>query len=284
LLKTKENIMRVVKILQKISLVLVFSLFTAGLISAQEVVLQQRERIAQAETVKEKTDEIKTDKKVPAEEKTPENVLLKEEDSDVAAITKYYVNYLTEYRLGPEDVINVQVFGQCPDYCKEEITVPPTATISYPLIREGIFVGGKTIEQVRDEITKKLDEYIIDPNVTVSLVKVGSARYAVIGKVEKQGNYYMTRKVSVFDAITESGGISKEGDKKRAIILRPNATTNKFDPILVNLKEIETGKAEMAYLQPGDQVLIPKQGFNLNTILDAAGKISVFRLLLGSPF
>lgn len=276
--------MRVVRILQKISLVLVFSLFAAAHIPAQEVVLQQRERIAQAETVKEKPDEIKTDKKVPVEEKSAENILPKEDESDVTAITKYYVNYLTEYRLGPEDVINVQVFGQCPDYCKEEITVPPTAMISYPLIREGIFVGGKSIEQVRDEITKKLDEYIIDPKVTVSLVKVGSARYGVIGKVEKQGNYYMTRKVSIFDAITESGGIAKDGDKKKAIILRPNATTNKFDPILVNLKEIEAGKAEMAYLQPGDQVLVPKQGFNLNTILDAVSKVSAFRLLLGSPF
>lgn len=275
--------MRVVKILQKISLILVFSLFTAAHISAQEVVLQQRERIAQAETGKEKTEEIKTDKKIPGEEKLPENVLPKEDDSDVAAISNYYVNYLTEYRLGPEDVITVEVFGQCPDYCKDQITVPPTATISYPLIPGGVFVGGKSIEQVEEEITKKLDEYIIDPKVTVSLVKVGSARYGVIGKVEKQGNYYMTRKVSIFDAITESGGIAKDGDKKKAIILRPNAE-NKFDPILVNLKAIETGQAEMAFLQPGDQVFIPKQGFNLNTILDAAGKISVFRLLLGSPF
>ncbi len=270
--------MKAMKSLQKISLILVFGfLFTVSISAQEEVVLKQRERVAQAETDKEKPDEeIKTDKKTP-------NVVVvkKEDDSDVAAITNYYVNYLTEYRLGPEDVISVQVFGQCPDYCKDEITVPPTAQISYPLIREGIFVGGKTIEQVTQEITKKLDEYIIEPNVTVSLVKVGSARYSVIGKVEKQGNHLMTRKISILDAIAESGGISKEGDKKQAVILRPNEF-NKLEPIIINLKQIQEGKAEMAYLKPGDQVVIPKEGFNLNTILDAASKFSLLRILL--PF
>jgi polysaccharide export outer membrane protein len=273
--------MKAIKSFQKISLILVFGfLFTISM-SAQEVVLKQRERVAKAEETEKQDEDIKTDKKVPLEEKSNEIVAKKDDDSDVAAITNYYVNYLTEYRLGPEDVISVQVFGQCPDYCKEEITVPPTAQISYPLIREGIFVGGKTIEQVTEEITKKLDEYIIDPNVTVSLVKVGSARYSVIGKVEKQGNHLMTRKVSILDAIAESGGIMKEGDKKQAVILRPNEF-NKLEPIIVNLKEIQEGKAEMAYLKPGDQVVVPKEGFNLNTILDAASKFSLLRILL--PF
>lgn len=274
--------MQAVKTLRKISLILVFGLLFIVSISAQEVVLKQRERVAQADTDTEKPDEeIKTDKKIPVNNKGAEKIL-PNDDSDTVAIKDYYVNYLTEYRLGPEDVINVQVFGQCPDYCKEEITVPPTAMISYPLIREGIFVGGKTIEQIADEITKKLDEYIIDPKVTVSLVKVGSARYGVLGKVEKQGTYLMTRKISIFDAIAESGGISKEGNKNKAIILRPNAN-DKIDPILIDLKEIQAGNAEMAFLKPGDQVFIPKEGFSINSILDIAGKASVFRLLFGLP-
>src|ERR1051325_10793703 len=76
-------------------------------------------------------------------------------------VLPYYDNYLKEYRLGPSDVISVEVFGQCPDYCKTGITVPPTARISYPLVRQGVLVGGRTVEQVADEITKRLDEYII---------------------------------------------------------------------------------------------------------------------------
>lgn len=59
------------------------------------------------------------------------------------AILPYYDNYLKEYRLGPSDQISVEVFGQCPDYCKTGITIPPNARISYPLVREGILVAGE---------------------------------------------------------------------------------------------------------------------------------------------
>jgi hypothetical protein len=77
------------------------------------------------------------------------------------SVLPYYNNYLKEYRLGPSDMISVEVFGQCPDYCKTGITIPPNARISYPLIREGIMVAGKSVEQVAAEITKKLDEFIM---------------------------------------------------------------------------------------------------------------------------
>ncbi|MGH9820471.1 MAG: polysaccharide biosynthesis/export family protein, partial [Pyrinomonadaceae bacterium] len=112
----------------------------------------------------------------------PEHPDQSQTSEEEAAILPYYNNYLKEYRLGPEDVISVQVFGQ-PNYSKPAITVPPTARIAYPLIPGGVFVGGKTTEQVSAEIAKGLNEYIIDPEVTVTLEKVGSARFGVLGKV-----------------------------------------------------------------------------------------------------
>src|SRR4051794_28043874 len=33
-------------------------------------------------------------------------------------VLPYYNQYLKEYRLGPGDIISVEVFGQCPDYCR----------------------------------------------------------------------------------------------------------------------------------------------------------------------
>jgi polysaccharide export outer membrane protein len=273
--------MKAVNSIKNTILVLSVGIFIPLSISAQEVVLKQRKRVSQPDTTIAKSDDGKNQKVTSPVLNNEPVTSVKADDEEVEAVTKYYVNYLSEYRLGPEDVISVQVFGQCPDYCDPEITVPPTALISYPLIREGIFVGGKTIDQVTDEITKKLDEFIIEPKVTISLKKVGSARYSVVGKVENQGMRLMTRKVSIFDAIAESGGISKDGDKKHAVILRPN-TENRLVPIMVDLKAIEEGKADMAYLNPGDQVVVPKEGFNINTLLDSLGKFSLLRILL--PF
>lgn len=202
-----------------------------------------------------------------------------------AEILPYYNNYLNEYRLGPNDVITVEVFGQCPDYCKQNITVPPTARISYPLIREGVLVGGKTVEQIADEITKKLDEYIIEPKVTVTLDKAMSARYSVLGKVAAPGVRVLDRKVSVYEAIVESGGVLKEGDKKRVVVYSYDGQ-GRITPRVINLQEIERGKGEMVFLNPGDQVFVPDQGFKLNvsTVLKVLEKASIVRLLFGSPF
>jgi len=229
-----------------------------------------------------KTEEVKAEAApTPAPTATTNSAEKEVEES----ILPFYNNYLKEYRLGPNDVISVDVFGQCPDYCKTAISVPPTAKISYPLIREGIFVGGKTVEEVAADITKKLDEYIIDPKVSVTLEKAMSARYSVLGKVAVPGVRVLDRKVSVYEAVVESGGVTKEGDKKRVIIYSYDAQ-GRITPKTIDLTLVERGKGEMVYLNPGDQVFVPDRGFrlNVNTVFDILSKASIVRLLFGSPF
>lgn len=281
--------MKAVNFLQKISLSLAAGLIFSFGIFAQTENPQTRERVA--------PDEVKTETKTDSEETkttsdetvkpipTPTPATQTSEQSDEEQIVSYYSNYLKEYRLGPNDVISVEVFGQCPDYCKMGITVPPTARISYPLIREGIMVGGKTVEQVAEEITKKLDEYIIEPKVTVTLEKAMSVRYSVMGNVNAPGVRVMDRKVSIYEAVIEAGGIAKNGDKKKIALIRYNAQGN-LTRQEVNLADIESGKAPMIFLNPGDQVFVPKKGFSLNwnTFSQILGQASVVRLLFGVPF
>lgn len=198
-------------------------------------------------------------------------------------VLPYYDNYLREYRLGPSDVISVEVFGQCPDYCIMSKPVPPNARISYPLIREGILVAGKTVEQVAAEITAKLDEFIIDPKVNVTLEKAMSTRYAVMGDVATPGVRVMDRKVSVYEAILESGGITRNGNKDKVYIVS-YAKDGRLSRKLVSLKQMEAGKAEMVYLSPGDQVFVEGKGFTIGKFLSAIGQASAARALFGSPF
>ena len=292
--------MKAAKLVKNIGLIISCGLIFSFTIAAQETAPKKRERIAKVEMKIEANDpakmNTKTEEEISSEEKKAEDKTVDKTASDdkkddkisseeEAAVLPYYNNYLTEYRLGPNDVISVEVFGQCPDYCKTDLTVPPTARISYPLIREGIFVGGKSVEQIQDEITKKLDEYIIEPKVTVTLVKAMSARYSVLGKVATPGVRVMDRKVSLYEAIVESGGITKEGDKKRVTLYR-YGQDGRLAPQTINLIDIERGKADMIYLNPGDQVFVPDQGFKLkpSTIFKILEKASIVRLLFGVPF
>jgi polysaccharide biosynthesis/export protein len=199
---------------------------------------------------------------VPEEAQANRRGQLSEEQ---AAVLPYYNNFMTTYRLGPEDVISIDVFNQ-PRYSKSGIVVPPNGRISYYLVPEGITVVGKTTEQIQDELTKKLDEYIIDPKITVSLDKAMSARYSVLGDVAQPGIRTMTRRLSVYEALAEAGGVLATGDKSKVIILRYQPD-GRLLPMRVNIKDIERGRArEMAFLAPGDQVVVP--GNRLKTIKD----------------
>jgi polysaccharide export outer membrane protein len=194
------------------------------------------------------------------------------------AILPYYNNYLKEYRLGPGDQVSVEVFGQCPDYCKAGITVPPNAKISYPLVREGIFVAGKTVEQVAAEITKRLDEYIIDPKVTVTLDKAIATRYSVMGNVQTPGVRVMDRRVSVYEAVLDAGGVTKNGNSKQVAIVS-YAKNGRLSRKVVNLADMEAGRADMVYLEPGDQVFVTGKGLTLDKVFDYLGKASMMRYM-----
>ena len=270
--------MRAVKNIQSTILILIISLvFTSSILAQDEddkVLDNERSKVA-------KNDNRARSNNVEKVVKTNDDDDDEKKEAEKTAV--YYNNYLNEYKLGPQDIISVEVFQQCPDYCRTDLIIPPTAKVSYPLIREGVFVGGKTVEEVSAAVTKKLEEYIIDPKVTVSLVRAGSARYAVMGKVGTPGIRIMDRQVSINDAIIEAGGIAKGGDKKKVFIVSysPQGFMSRK---AVDLIAIEKGKSPTIFLKPGDQVFVGKKGFTISGVLSIIEKLAPARILFGSPF
>jgi polysaccharide biosynthesis/export protein len=214
----------------------------------------------------------------------PEQVLAnrrEQMDEDAQGEIPYYNNFFTTYRLGPEDVISVSVFD-LPKYSKSGITVPPDGRIDYYMVRGGIQVAGKTTQQVADEIARHLDEYIIDPKVNVSLDKAMSARYGVLGDVAQPGIRVMTRRVSVYEALSEAGGVLRTGDKKKVTVLHWEADRT-LRPIVIDVAAIEKGKAPDSYfLRPGDQIFVPGNKWKtVDAVLKALPIISFARIFTG---
>ena len=238
-------------------LVLIASLSIAG--QTQSDPQKARPRTTEQEQKKPvKTDRLEPDD--PA--RTPIDVSdtmvanRQEQMSEEAAVNPYYNNFFSTYRLGPEDVISVDVFNQ-PRYSRAGITIPPSGRISLSLIPGGVFVNGKTVDEVAEIITKKYDEYIIEPQVTVSLDKASSYRYSVIGDVAQPGIRLMNHRMTVTEALAEAGGVLPTGDKSKVIVLRRGANAVPV-PIVVNVSQIYKGRAaDNTYLVPGDQILVP---------------------------
>ena len=179
-----------------------------------------------------------------------------EQPSEEAAVVPYYNNFFNTYRLGPEDVVSVNVFGQ-DRYSRLGIIVPPSGRISLALIPGGVFVNGKTVDEVAEIIKQRYDEYIIDPQVSVSLDKASSYRYSVIGDVGQPGIRMMSHRLTVTEALGEAGGVLSTGDRSKVVVLRRQADGN-LTPIPVNVSAIYKGRApDVTYLVPGDQVVVP---------------------------
>ena len=235
-----------------------FAVFLIAMTIAASAFAQSPTATRQRRTSAEDTQAVATPQPSPAA--TPEvtaDAQTNRSDSDSEeAIVQQYNNFFTTYKLGPEDVISVNVFAQ-ERYSKQGIVIPPSGRVYLALIPEGIFVNGKTVDQVSELIKKRYDEYIIDPQVSVSLDRAGSYRYSVVGDVAQPGIRLMTRRLSVTEALAEAGGVLQTGNKSKVYVLRKQANGN-LQPIPVNVSAIYKGQTpDSVYLVPGDQVIVP---------------------------
>lgn len=195
-----------------------------------------------------------------------------EQVSEESAFTPYYNNFFSTYKLGPEDVISVEVFNQ-ERYTRRGITIPPSGRISLSLIRGGVFVNGKTVDEVAEIIKKHYDEYIIEPQVSVSLDKAMSYRYSIIGDVGQPGVRLMSRRMTVTEAVAEAGGVLTTGDRSKVYVLR-RQEGGVLASIPVNVSAIYKGKAaDNVYLVPGDQIVVP--GNKMKKVKEWLGYTSV---------
>ena len=94
--------------------------------------------------------------------------------------------------------------------------------------------------------------------MTVIVAEVHSLIFNVVGQVLKPGYYPLTRRMTVLDAITLSGGFQPFAKQKKVYVLRTSAD-GKQVRLSFNYKDVIKGKRpdENIYLQPRDTVVIP---------------------------
>ena len=226
----------------------------------------------------EPDDASRTPADVPAETEANRQEQMGEEDG----FKPYYNNFFNTYRLGPEDVISVEVLNQ-DRYSRKGIVIPPNGRISLVLIPGGVFVNGKTTAEVEQIIKKKYDEYIINPEVNVSLDKAMSYRYSVMGDVLQPGVRLMSRRMTVTEAIAEAGGVLSTGDRSKVYVLR-RQSSGFVAPIQVNVSAIYKGKApDTTYLVPGDQIVVP--GNKMKKVREwlSFASVASFARVFGAP-
>ncbi len=176
-------------------------------------------------------------------------------DGKPAAVASRVANVdPSNYRVGPEDVLEISVWHE--DALKKEALVRPDGGISYPLIGE-VQAAGKTVLEIREEIAQRLEKFIPDAAVSVTIVKVGSQRVYVVGKVNKPGEFPVGRYVDVLQALSMAGGLTPFADSNDIRIMRRDGARQAVLPFEYN-RVVRGDKLEQnIQLRAGDVVVVP---------------------------
>ena len=157
-----------------------------------------------------------------------------------------------EYRLGPEDLIDVFVWKE-PELAAS-VVVRPDGRISLPLTGE-LEASGKTAVELQNEITERLRQFVSNPVVNVMVKEINSLKISVLGEVRKPDVYRLNDRITVLDAIAMAGGFTDFARPNRVIVLRKTSSGSKR--IKINLKQEITDDAKAPfYLESLDTVYV----------------------------
>lgn len=157
-----------------------------------------------------------------------------------------------EYRLAPQDVIEVSVF-QVPDLAKT-VEISAKGEIVLPLIGV-VQAGGRTIAELENEIEAKLSkDYLQSPQVSVMVKDYKSQKVTVDGAVGKPGVYEVPGGASLLRVLAMAGGLDRVADSGTVIVYRNQGgrrTSAAFD-----IDVIRKGRAEDPVVRGGDTVVV----------------------------
>lgn len=151
-----------------------------------------------------------------------------------------------QYRLAAGDVIRINVFGER-ELSIEETRLTDAGTFSYPFVGE-VRANGLTARELEQVLVNKLKgDYLVDPRVTVSILKY--REFFISGEVKSPGAYPYQPGLTVRRAAALAGGLTERASENKISVIRENDTARKPE------------KAGMdTELRPGDTVTVD-QGF-----------------------
>lgn len=111
-----------------------------------------------------------------------------------------------EYRIGPEDLLDVNVF-EVPELTRV-VRVSGDGSVSLPLIGR-VMVAGLSTSQLQKSIADALrDRYVKDPQVSIFVREFHSQPVMIMGSVAKPGIYNLQGSKSLLEVLAEAGGLA----------------------------------------------------------------------------
>jgi polysaccharide biosynthesis/export protein len=164
------------------------------------------------------------------------------------------VDMSKEYLIGPEDVLDITVWKNCPDLCRT-VPVRPDGKMSLPLVND-VQAAGLTPMDLRQHLTDQLSEYLPSPEVSVIVREVHNFKVAVVGSVKMPGDYEIKSQATVLELVARAQGLTEFANRDKIVVLRQNGT--KTERIPFNYRKVAEGHdQDNFYVRAGDVIVVP---------------------------
>lgn len=152
-----------------------------------------------------------------------------------------------------------------------------------------IHVAGMTVEQLQQELTRRISQSVSDPQVTVRLVNF---TVVVAGEVKTPQTVQVNRnRMTVLEALSAAGDMTEYGERSNVLVIREEDGKREFARL--NLNEAEVLNSPYYYLQPNDYIYVSpnrvrqenskynqNNGFKLSVISTSVSAASVIASLV----
>lgn len=174
----------------------------------------------------------------------------------------------TNYVLGPGDQVLIWAL-QAEELGNRSYAIDESGFLSLPLAGR-IEAGGLTLRQLESLVAQKLSRYLVQPQVTASVVEYHSQPISVVGAVANPGVQQLRGRKTLLEALSAAGGLRADAGavarvtrkRKWGALPLPGATpdsTGESTVAEVNVKALmaSSRSAENVDLRPEDVISVP---------------------------
>ncbi len=176
----------------------------------------------------------------------------------IAELESYARESIQEYIIGPYDQLAISVWQQ-PGLTLDEVVVRLDGKISLPLL-DDVHAAGLSVAELKQVITERLSEFILEPSVTVVVRQINSKEVYVLGEVARVGPVRLRGGMRLVDALATAGGFRPFAEKREVKVIRQ---LNGSEPVefLFDYRAFESGEdlGQNILLLPGDLIVVPEQ-------------------------
>ena len=130
------------------------------------------------------------------------------------------------YRLGPGDVVNIDIWGASQESVSE--TISPDGTITIEAIGV-IQLSGLSVAQAKAKLKRVLGPRFQDSKIELTLGQTRTITISVMGEVKIPGTYTMSAFASVYNALYMAGGPNEIGTLRNVKVFRNGRLLSNVD-------------------------------------------------------